>query len=275
MKRSRQCKAFTLIELLVVITIIGILAALLLPALARSKMNAQQVNCLSNVRQITMAGLMYMNETGQNIRYNDPQMPGYDPTYPITLWMGTLSNYGVTDQLRLCPSTHEQTTLFTNREIEGTADTTWSFGAYLPLPLTGSYGFNGWLFSSLPTTNFDRVSQFPSFIFPKPSSIQRTSQTPLFFDLVWEFAWPIETDSPATDLYKPLVLGVLGMQRCTILRHGGKLATSSYPFFGQIKTLPGAINMGLADGHAELVPLRNLWNYYWHFNWNPALVKGP
>jgi hypothetical protein len=29
------------------------------------------------------------------------------------------------------------------------------------------------------------------------------------------------------------------------------------------------------DGHVELSKLPNLWNYYWHLNWNPALVKGP
>ncbi len=269
MKRSRQCKAFTLIELLVVITIIAILAALLLPALARSKMNAQQVNCLSNVRQITMAGLMYMNETGQNMRYNDSGMPEFDPSWPITLWMGSLSDYGVTDELRLCPSTHQPSPV-QNTAVWGTASIAWDWGVNLTPPITGTYGFNGWLWSFAPGTNFYRSGTFPTFVFPKPTSIQRTPQTPLFFDSIWVCSWPIENDTPATDLYSGApILNTLGIQRCTILRHGGKTASSSYPFSGQKQALPGAINMGFADGHAELSPLRNLWNYYWHLNWRP------
>jgi hypothetical protein len=33
--------------------------------------------------------------------------------------------------------------------------------------------------------------------------------------------------------------------------------------------------MCFTDGHGELAKLPKLWNYYWHLNWNPALVKGP
>jgi len=58
--------AFTLVELLVVIAIIGVLAALVLPALARSKATAQRAQCTSNLRQLGLATRMYWDENDGN-----------------------------------------------------------------------------------------------------------------------------------------------------------------------------------------------------------------
>jgi prepilin-type N-terminal cleavage/methylation domain-containing protein len=86
-----QTAAFTLIELLVVIAIIGILAAMLLPALTKSKLKAQGIQCMNNHRQLALAWRMYAEDSRDVLVYasDDPgdwqvDWPTLDP-YAWTL----------------------------------------------------------------------------------------------------------------------------------------------------------------------------------------------
>jgi prepilin-type N-terminal cleavage/methylation domain-containing protein/prepilin-type processing-associated H-X9-DG protein len=94
-------QGFTLIELLVVITIIAILAALLLPALARAKEKGRQTSCINNVRQQTLAVIMYADENGDTLpptAYND--LNGIEVDWPSLL--DPYLNYVA--KIHLCPT---------------------------------------------------------------------------------------------------------------------------------------------------------------------------
>ena len=69
-------KGFTLIELLVVIAIIAILMAILMPTLHRAREQGQRAACLSNLKQLTMAWIMYADENDNKIVNGLPGGPG-------------------------------------------------------------------------------------------------------------------------------------------------------------------------------------------------------
>jgi len=250
-------RGFTLVELLVVISIIALLMAILMPALAKVREQGRSIVCQSNLRQMAMAMVLYA-EVNDGKTMALEWYPGVEVG---KYWFFQLRPYLASNNkdqydsekelvVGYCPATKTQTLPW--GLLAGTAKDYWRWqGA------EGSYGINMWATVYIINAAGAVHKPPPTFgVYWGNRIASVPGKVPFLGDCNWVGGLPLDYDEGPNNggSYDynieegpwPFAPGWSNVGRWCLDRHGM------------------AVNMGFIDGHVERVPLKQLWKLKWH-----------
>jgi prepilin-type N-terminal cleavage/methylation domain-containing protein/prepilin-type processing-associated H-X9-DG protein len=137
-------RAFTLIELLVVIAIIAILAAILFPVFAQAKNAAKKSASISNMRQVGMATMLYLQDSDDvmmPLYYFDTNNLSIPSTQGFYYWPVLLLQYTKNENIFLCPNDRDDDPILRDSQGRGRFDPENSLHYYI-MGANPSYGYN-------------------------------------------------------------------------------------------------------------------------------------
>jgi prepilin-type N-terminal cleavage/methylation domain-containing protein len=272
MRHRQITRAFTLVELLVVIGIIAILIGILLPTLSRVRQQANTVVCSSNLRQISMAMLMYEQDNKGRLLVAWTKAPIWH--YQLKPYFGKLprntsaANTEVRDQILKCPAAWEKPTPDSDNKATPSPFqaffTSYSGGSDPDsgFKVESAYGLNRYLTDASwkgidPTWNagfFAYSAANPNTANTNFWKLQKSTkgQIPMFFDCRDRESF---VDKNTEGYYYPPNPNSnnsnKGMSLIATKRHGR------------------VVNVAFTDLSVKTAPMPELWSYRWRPDWTP------